>query len=261
LEQEKDTIQGIDKGELPSVKESFLKAITEIIQDIEALQKTKFTKESSQNLIDGSNLFVLPKLKNDTYSSVITSPPYLNRYDYTRTYALELAYLGVGENINQLRQTLLSCTVENKSKITQLREYYDSLGLSERYQTVYDTLQKNKALKEINIAMNARWERGDLNNKGVLKMVNQYFMELGFIFAELFRICRSGSIVAFVNDNTRYGGEIIPVDTITTNLAESLGFEPINILVLPQKKGNSSQQMGKFGRAELRKCITIWRKP
>lgn len=261
IEQGKSTITGIDKGELPSVKHTFLKALKEIIQDIEVLQKTKFPKESHQRLIEGNTLFVLPKLDNDIYSSVITSPPYLNRYDYTRTYALELAYLGFGENINNLRQALLSCTVENKSKLTQLREYYDYLGISDRYQAVQDTLQKNKALKEINIAMKTRWERGDLNNKGVLKMVDQYFMELGFVFSELYRICRSGSIIAFVNDNTRYGGEIIPVDTITTNLAESLGFEPINILVLPQKKGNSSQQMGKFGRAELRKCITIWRKP
>ncbi|NJN55338.1 MAG: hypothetical protein HC804_11600, partial [Anaerolineae bacterium] len=49
-------------------------------------------------------------------------------------------------------------------------------------------------------------------------------------------------LVAFVNDNTRYGGEIIPVDTVTTNLAESLGFEPESILVLPQKKGNSANK-------------------
>jgi len=33
------------------------------------------------------------------------------------------------------------------------------------------------------------------------------------------------------------------------------------IWVLPQGKGNSSQQMGKFGRAELRKCVYVWSKP
>ncbi len=92
-------------------------------------------------------------------------------------------------------------------------------------------------------------------------MIHQYFEELTFIFAELHRTCRPGSNVAFVNDNVRYGGEIIPVDTITTNLAESLGFEPVKIIVLAQKKGNSSQQMEKFGREELRKCITVWKKP
>ena len=254
-------INGIDKGELPSVRQSFIKALAEIIRDIEVLQKEKIPGESKQNLIEGSTLFVLPKTSDAIYDGVITSPPYLNRYDYTRTYALELAFLGVGEKINKLRQILLSCTVENKSKSSQLREYYESLGLSARYETIQETLNDNKALQEINVAMKTRWERGDLNNKGVLRMIDQYFIELGFVFAELYRVCRSNAMVAFVNDNTRYGGEIIPVDTITTNLAETFGFEPISIFVLPQRKGNSSQQMGKFGRAELRKCITIWRKP
>jgi len=48
---------------------------------------------------------------------------------------------------------------------------------------------------------------------------------------------------------------------LCTNLAEQLGFEPVKVYVLSQRKGNSSQQMGKFGRAALRKSITIWRKP
>lgn len=259
--QGKKPISGIDKGNLPSVKEAFLAALGEVIRDIETLQKARFPKSSAQRLINGSTLFVLPTLDESIYSGVITSPPYLNRYDYTRTYALELAYLGVGESINNLRQVLLSATVENKSKLVLLREHYENIGFGDRYQAILNAIQNNKALQEINEAMKTRWKRGDLNNRGVLRMVDLYFTELGFVFAELYRVCRPGSMIVFVNDNTRYGGEIIPVDTMTTNLAESFGFEPFNILVLPQKKGNSSQQMGKFGRAELRKCITVWRKP
>jgi len=92
-------------------------------------------------------------------------------------------------------------------------------------------------------------------------MVEQYFTELTFVFAELLRVCRRGACVAFVNDNVRYGGEIIPVDLFTTNLAEDLGFEPVKVYVLPQRKGNSSQQMEKFGREALRKSITVWEVP
>ena len=58
-----------------------------------------------------------------------------------------------------------------------------------------------------------------------------------------------------------YAGEVIPVDTLSTNLAEQVGFVPHKIYVLPQRKGNSSQQMGKFGREALRKSITVWKKP
>jgi len=86
-------------------------------------------------------------------------------------------------------------------------------------------------------------------------------MELTFVYAELFRTCRSGAYVVFVNDNVRYGGEVIPVDLLSTDLANQLGFDPVKVYVLPQRKGNSSQQMGRFGREALRKSITVWRKP
>jgi len=63
-----------------------------------------------------------------------------------------------------------------------------------------------------------------------------------------------------VNDNVRYAGASISVDMILSAIAEELGFCVENILVLPNGKGNSSQQMGEHGREELRKCVYIWRK-
>ena len=63
----------------------------------------------------------LPQLPANSVAAVITSPPYANRYDYTRTYALELAWLGYdNRSIGDLRQRLLSATVENRSKREQL---------------------------------------------------------------------------------------------------------------------------------------------
>jgi site-specific DNA-methyltransferase (cytosine-N4-specific) len=67
--------------------------------------------------------------------------------------------------------------------------------------------------------------------------------------------------VAFVNDNVRYAGEVIPVDLMSIDMAASLGFVPERVSVLPQRKGNSSQQMERFGRVELRKSVIVWRKP
>jgi hypothetical protein len=63
-----------------------------------------------------------------------------------------------------------------------------------------------------------------------------------------------------VNDNVRYAGASISVDMILSSFAEQLGFNVEKILVLPNGKGNSSQQMGEHGRKELRKCVYVWRK-
>ena len=89
-------------------------------------------------------------------------------------------------------------------------------------------------------------------------MVEGYFSDLAFVIFELYRVCRPGAHVAIVNDNVRYGGEVIPVDLLMTDLAVGFGFSPERIYVLPQRKGNSSQQMGKYGREANRKSITVW---
>ena len=256
----KKPIKGIHKGKLPGVREAFIEGLSKVIIDVSRLQREPLPP-SEQELIEGNTLYVLPEMEADQFAGVITSPPYANRYDYTRTYALELAYLGVGEEIFDLRQRQLSCTVENRAKLDKLGKLYQSIGRYTRYAGIVDAVRSNEALAEINTALRIRNERGEINNKGVLNMIDQYFTELTFVFAELFRTCRGGAQVAFVNDNVRYAGEVIPVDMLSTSLAEQVGFEPVRVYVLPQRKGNSSQQMKRYGRAAMRKSITIWRKP
>lgn len=259
LAQGKEPVHKVDKGPLPTVKDALIRVLDTMTADIQKLQTLPF-KASQQQLLEGNTLLLLSTMPSHQFAGVITSPPYCNRYDYTRTYALELAYLGVGEGIYDLRQSQLSCTVESRSKLEWLEEHYSRMGQLERFKQICQVVQTNPVFMEINESLRARWRRGELNNRGVLPMVEQYFTELTFVFAEVLRTYRPGACVAFVNDNVRYGGEVIPVDLLTTNLAEELGFEPIKIYVLPQRKGNSSQQMGRFGREALRKSITIWRK-
>jgi DNA modification methylase len=122
---------------------------------------------SYQKLIQGNVLELLPTMEDNKFSGVISSPPYCNRYDYTRTYALELTYLGIGETeIRQLRQSQLSCTVENKSKLEKLEELYNSLGKYERFLSGKNIISNNQVFQEINKALEMRLERGEINNKG-----------------------------------------------------------------------------------------------
>ncbi len=256
----KKPMKGIDKGVLPNLKDALLSRFDVAIRDISEIQLMP-RPTGYQELVKGNALYELPLMEGEVFDAVITSPPYANRYDYTRTYALELAFLKVERRIFQLRQEMLSCTVENKSKRTKLAQYYETINASDRYQNVMSIVDRNAALNEIGTALKTRSDRGEINNRGVLRMITQYFTELAFVYAELFRVCKSGAWVAFVNDNVRYAGEVIPVDMISTNLAEIIGFVPKRIYVLHQRKGNSSQQMRKFGRRELRKSVTIWQKP
>jgi site-specific DNA-methyltransferase (cytosine-N4-specific) len=252
----------LDKGNLPTLKQSLLDELNSVFQDITTIQRNPKQTKSDLQFVQGNSLYELPKQENNILNGVITSPPYCNRYDYTRTYALELAYLGItDEKLKKLRQELLSCTVENKPKIDYIKENYEKLGKKKDFDKIVRIIENNKTLAEVNNSLKARSENGDINNKGVLRMIDGYFTELAFIYSELFRLCKKGAKIAFVNDNVRYGGEVISVDYISTELASQIGFQPVKVYSLKQQKGNSSQQMAKFGRVALRKSITVWEKP
>ena len=79
--------------------------------------------------------------------------------------------------------------------------------------------------------------------KWLVLFINVIRFKYGFLF--------------MVNDNVRYAGVSMSVDLILSEIAEHIGFKIKKILVLPQEKGNSSQQMGIYGRNSLRKSIYI----
>lgn len=202
------------------------------------------------SIVEDSCYDALPRLSDDSIDAVITSPPYANRYDYTRTYALELAWLGYDNTgISALRQRLLSATVENLSKRSEL---------SSKHGYALDLFDEQMAVVEITDALQAAKARRELSNPHVIRLVHNYFMEMTAVIVELARVCKSGASVFMVNDNVQYNGEEVPVDLILSDIAEQCGFETKVIWTLPRGKGNASQQMGRFGRRELRKCIYWW---
>ena len=103
-----------------------------------------------------------------------------------------------------------------------------------------------------------RESQSELSNRHVIRMLEGYFMEMAVIIAELGRIVRPGGVVIMVNDNVQYHGEELPVDLILSDFAEKSGFTCKKIWVLARGKGNASQQMGRFGRREQRKCVYYW---
>ncbi|MGL4502679.1 MAG: site-specific DNA-methyltransferase, partial [Planktothrix sp.] len=247
-----------NKGEIPNFETAIINKLDEIIQDIQppSQQLEMFSgnpDKGSLKLYNGSCLDILPGLPENVYDAVITSPPYCNRYDYTRTYALELALLGVNEEeLVQLRQQMLSCTVENKAK--------DLLKINPDWKTAINITDNQDLLQSILNYLEEQKAQGLLNNKGITRMIRGYFYEMACVIQECGRVMKPDTYLIMVNDNVRYAGISISVDLILSKIAEDLGFYVENILVLPNGKGNSSQQMGLHGREVLRKCIYIWRK-
>ena len=256
-----------DKGKILTFSEAIQPKLLEIETDLcaDSLPSSLFDEELSGQaqspgeiqLLTGSCLDILPTLKRDSFDGIVTSPPYANRYDYTRTYALELAMMGVDETgIRQLRQSMLSCTVENKAKD----------NLSERFSAdVYNAAQiafeSQEALQRILAYLEQCKSDKTINNTGIPRMVRNYFWEMALIIFQCARLLKPGAPFVMVNDNVRYMGAHVPVDLILADFAVAAGLDVETIWVLPCGKGNSSQQMGEHGREEARKCVYVWRRP
>lgn len=250
-----------NKGEILSFDVAIKRKLEEILCDISVGRNgtdlfsiaKKEIMLGKIEILKGSCLELLPTIASGSYTGIITSPPYCNRYDYTRTYALEHALLGVREDsLAALRQAMLSCTVENKKK--------ELLSFNEEWQKSIDICDRQPLLQVILGYLDYKKEKKELNNSGIARMVRGYFYEMTCVIQECYRTLEKNSYMFMVNDNVRYAGIAISVDMILSRIAEELGFEVENILVLPKGKGNSSQQMGRHGREALRKCVYVWKK-
>jgi hypothetical protein len=153
--------------------------------------------------------------------------------------------------MTDLRQHMLSCTVENREK--------DLLDMKPQWSKAIRAADSQQVLHAILVHLEEQKAQGRLNNNGIPRMVRGYFYEMACVIAECARVLRPGAPLLMVNDNVRYAGASVSVDMILSDIAEALGFNVESILVLPNGKGNSSQQMGQHGRDVLRKCVYVWR--
>lgn len=256
-----------DKGVILDFRPAITAKLAEIVADLRvsengyAIPRTLFDlarplRPAGQiELLVGSCLDLMPGLEDSRYDGLITSPPYCNRYDYTRTYALELAMMGVDEaGIRHLRQAMLSCTVENRDKTDLARKFDRDL-----YAAAEQVLASQELLTRILGYLETCRADGSINNPGIPRMVRNYFREMALVIFESARLLKPGAPLVMVNDNVRYQGAHVPVDLILSDIARQAGFSVEAIWVLPRGKGNSSQQMGEHGREEARKCVYVWR--
>jgi hypothetical protein len=168
-------------------------------------------------------------------TAIITSPPYANRYDYSRTYSLELCFDFVKsfEELKAIRFSLLRSHIESKVD-SEEKPPHPSVA-----ETVEILKQK------------------DLNNPRIPYMLTAYFIDMKKCIEEWSKILAPNAKVAMVVDNVRFEGELIPVDLILSEMAEHVGFV-VKEIIISRYKGNSSQQMKKYGKLPVRESVVIW---
>ncbi len=169
------------------------------------------------------------------YSAVITSPPYPNRHDYTRIFGVELMFAFHDWEANRaLRYQTFHSHPEARPNRPSAEKY-----------------KPPEALENI---------VRDLSGKRLQRMLNGYFLDIYVCLCEVARVCRQGARAAFVVGNTQYDGTAILVDEFTAEIGEHVGLT-CNEIRAVRWRGNSAQQMGKYGLKAARESIVMFEKP
>ena len=170
--------------------------------------------------------------RNDTYTAVITSPPYPNRHDYTRVFGVELMFGFLDWEANRsLRYQSFHSHPEARPERPAAAEYVPPARLDHSI----DHLRDGR----------------------IRRMLRGYFLDMYLCLREVVRVCRDGARVAFVVGNARYDGRALLVDEFTAELGERAGLACREIRAV-RWRGNSAQQMGRYGRAASRESVVMF---
>ena len=219
--------------------EAMSKKVAQVEEDIHRIKFLHPSMSIDEKVIPDVYLADTRDLSNIKFRQkptiIITSPPYANRYDYTRTYSLELCFHFVKnfEELKAIRFGILRSHIEAKIK-------KDEKPPHPAVEEVIDALSKKK-----------------LNNPKIPDMITAYFVDMLQVIKEWYKVLAPGAKVAMVVDNVRFEGEMVPVDLILSEMAEEIGFE-VKEIIIARYKGNSSQQMKKYGKVPVRESIVIW---
>lgn len=213
---------------IPSV---FTERVENMLSD---LRKIGLSRHSWWS-VDQADARQLPDVE-ETYSAVITSPPYPNRHDYTRVFGVELMFGFLSwEQTRQLRYQSFHSHPEARPKRPSTNGYTPPKSLLRILAKV------GKATRDGRVPL----------------MLEGYFLDMYLCLCEVRRVCKPGAKIAFVVGNAQYGGEPILVDELTAEVGEQAGLTCEKLLVA-RYRGNSAQQMKKYGRKRARESIVVF---
>ena len=189
--------------------ESFINNYTKIETDI---KKVEITKKSKIIQTDSRHI---NKISNSKFDLVVTSPPYLNTFDYTDIYRPEL-FLGKfvlnSKSLYKLRLKTIRSHIQAKWEMPDIKNIESTL-LKEFYQH----LNSNK-----NLLMHPR----------IPMMILAYFEDMKQIFIHLSLMANKNAHIWMIVSNSAYANEEIPVDLILADIASKNGWKLNEVGVL-----------------------------
>lgn len=207
---------GPPKSNAPVVS-LWLDGVRAMAQDLEILGKTKMAKAIVYQA-DARN--GAPMLPSNSVDAVITSPPYPNEKDYTRTTRLESVLLGFIQSKGELRD-LKKQMVRSNTRGVYKADTDDALVAGHpQIDIIAAAIEKRR----IELNKDSGFERL------YARVTKLYFGGMARHLAGLRRVLRPGAHLAYVvGDQASYLRVMIRTGQLLAGIAESLGYEVIGL--------------------------------
>ena len=212
------------------VVSAWLNCVTQMVKDLETLQD-KCIAESEVICGDSRNIETL--LRSQSIDAVITSPPYPNEKDYTRTTRLESVILGFlrdKADLRDLKQGLLRSNTRNVYK-------NDNDDLAVLHHAEIQRIAEKIEDKRIELEKTSGFER--LYGR-VTKL---YFGGMHRHLSSLRSRLRPGAQLAYVvGDQASYLRVMIRTGELITDIAASLGYEVMGVDLFRTRLSTATRQ-------------------
>ena len=209
-----------------------------ILSDIK-INNAKYKSE----IYNETSLTFKEKIKKESISGIIFSPPYANCFDYVEIYKLELWFGDFVDSYEELKK------LRKQSVRSNLNSDLKSYDMGE--ETVSNILsQQLDEIKDIKL-----WDK---RIPGMLKL---YYQDMFNIIKNSYEVLEDKGFCAIVVGNSAYGGIIFPTDLILAEYADYIGFK-VDKIEVDRYIITSSQQykMTKNNGKYLRESILCLKK-
>ena len=223
-----------DEDVYNSLNETYMSILSDI-----KINNAKYKSE----IYNETSLTFKEKIKKESISGIIFSPPYANCFDYVEIYKLELwfgDFVHSNEELKKLRKQSVRSNLNSDLKSYDMGEETVSNILS----------QQLDEIKDIKL-----WD------KRIPCMLKLYYQDMFNIIKNSYEVLEDKGFCAIVVGNSAYGGIIFPTDLILAEYADYIGFK-VDKIEVDRYIITSSQQykMTKNNGKYLRESILCLKK-
>lgn len=221
----------------------WISEIEMIVRDLRQLKQS--AKVPAIAHLADSRRTLIRLLEPESVDAVITSPPYPNEKDYTRTTRLESVLLGFIKNKSDLQRIKKDLVRSNTRSVYKLDDDHEWIKDHSEIQRIAAAIESRR----IELGKTSGFERM------YHRVTKLYFGGIARHLEELRQVLRPGAQLAYVvGDQASYLRVMIRTGQLTADIAKSLGYELLGIDLFRTRIATAT-------REQLREEVVLLRWP